>query len=116
MACRLSLRILRAESFLSAKLTSTRGSPTASMSLDGSVHGIVLHFITRPFLRPGMRRNMYLFNRLTAIVLTSMLLCPTLPLEARTKKGDKFLAEGRLRSEEHTSELQSRQYLVCRLL
>src|SRR3712207_8366373 len=24
--------------------------------------------------------------------------------------------EGRLRSEEHTSELQSRQYLVCRLL
>ena len=43
-----------------------------------------------------MRRNMYLFNRLTAIVLTSMLLCPTLPLEARTKKGDKFLAEGRI--------------------
>ena len=43
-----------------------------------------------------MRRNMYLFNRLTAIVLTTMLLCPTLPLEARTKKGDKLLAEGRL--------------------
>jgi general secretion pathway protein D len=39
---------------------------------------------------------MYLFNRLTAIVLTSMLLCPTLPLQARTKKGDKFLAEGRI--------------------
>src|SRR3712207_8217841 len=27
-----------------------------------------------------------------------------------------FVAEGRARSEEHTSELQSRQYLVCRLL
>src|SRR3712207_7316691 len=26
------------------------------------------------------------------------------------------LAHGELRSEEHTSELQSRQYLVCRLL
>jgi general secretion pathway protein D len=39
---------------------------------------------------------MYLFNRLTAIVLTSVLLAPMLPLEARTKKGDKFLAEGRL--------------------
>jgi general secretion pathway protein D len=39
---------------------------------------------------------MYLFNRLTAIVLTTLLLCPTLPLEARTKKGDKFLAEGRI--------------------
>src|ERR1035438_6411484 len=43
-----------------------------------------------------MRRNMYLFNRLTAIVLTTMLLCPTLPLAARTKKGDKFLADGRI--------------------
>ena len=43
-----------------------------------------------------MRRNMYLFNRLTAIVMTAMLLGPMLPLEARTKKGDKFLAEGRL--------------------
>src|SRR3712207_8290151 len=32
------------------------------------------------------------------------------------KKGDPILVEGRLRSEEHTSELQSRQYLVCRLL
>src|SRR3712207_8834556 len=27
-----------------------------------------------------------------------------------------FVTEGRNRSEEHTSELQSRQYLVCRLL
>src|SRR3712207_8512362 len=27
-----------------------------------------------------------------------------------------LVKEGRLRSEEHTSELQSRQYLVCRLL
>jgi general secretion pathway protein D len=43
-----------------------------------------------------MRRNMYLFNRLTAIVLTSVLLFGMLPLEARTKKGDKFLAEGRI--------------------
>ena len=43
-----------------------------------------------------MRRNMYLFNRLTAIILTAALLGPTLPLEARTKKGDKYLTEGRL--------------------
>src|ERR1035441_276782 len=48
-ACRLSLSVLRVESFLSAKLTSTRGSPTASMSLDGSDHRIELHFTTRPF-------------------------------------------------------------------
>src|SRR3712207_8313552 len=30
--------------------------------------------------------------------------------------GIAVVLEGRLRSEEHTSELQSRQYLVCRLL
>src|SRR3712207_8395722 len=30
--------------------------------------------------------------------------------------GELGVAEGGLRSEEHTSELQSRQYLVCRLL
>ncbi len=39
---------------------------------------------------------MYPFNRLTAIVLTAGLLGPMLPLEARTKKGDKFLTEGRI--------------------
>src|SRR3712207_7951987 len=35
--------------------------------------------------------------------------------EARTR-GAKFYGETEVRSEEHTSELQSRQYLVCRLL
>src|SRR3712207_7309771 len=30
------------------------------------------------------------------------------------RKGDRYVVNGR--SEEHTSELQSRQYLVCRLL
>src|SRR3712207_7948715 len=30
--------------------------------------------------------------------------------------GDRTVDSGGLRSEEHTSELQSRQYLVCRLL
>src|SRR3712207_7842050 len=30
--------------------------------------------------------------------------------------GEEPIAEERTRSEEHTSELQSRQYLVCRLL
>src|SRR3712207_8428970 len=31
-------------------------------------------------------------------------------------RGARLATEGRRRSEEHTSELQSRQYLVCRLL
>src|SRR3712207_7679390 len=41
-----------------------------------------------------------------------------LPAQQRLDTGDPPLAQRdhRLRSEEHTSELQSRQYLVCRLL
>src|SRR3712207_7890064 len=34
----------------------------------------------------------------------------------RAGRPDRLLPGRRLRSEEHTSELQSRQYLVCRLL
>jgi hypothetical protein len=35
------------------------------------------------------------FNRFLAIVMTSVMLAPMLPLEAKTRKGDKYLAEGR---------------------
>src|SRR3712207_8594953 len=37
-------------------------------------------------------------------------------LLGRAGRGGRGAARGRLRSEEHTSELQSRPYLVCRLL
>ena len=36
------------------------------------------------------------FKRLTAVVLTAMLIGPLAPLQARTKKGDKYLGEGRV--------------------
>ena len=39
---------------------------------------------------------MLLFYRLTAIVLTALLVAPVAPLEAKTKKGDKYLRDGRL--------------------
>lgn len=39
---------------------------------------------------------MSFFNRLLAIVLTGVLLGPLAPLEARTRKGDRYLAEGRV--------------------
>src|SRR3712207_7816617 len=35
---------------------------------------------------------------------------------ARARRGDAVVQVGDVRSGEHTSELQSRQYLVCRLL
>src|SRR5947209_484577 len=38
---------------------------------------------------------MSVFNRLTAVVATAMLIAPMVPLQARTHKGDKYLAEGR---------------------
>jgi len=39
---------------------------------------------------------MFFFSRLTAIWLVCALLVPLAPLEARTRKGDKYLAEGRI--------------------
>jgi general secretion pathway protein D len=39
---------------------------------------------------------MSFFNRLTAVIVSCALLGPLTPAEARTKKGDKFLAEGKL--------------------
>jgi len=39
---------------------------------------------------------MRFFNRLTAVWLAVAMLAPLAPLEARTRKGDKFLAEGRI--------------------
>src|SRR3712207_7500210 len=38
------------------------------------------------------------------------------PPEGRRSRAPASAVSGRSRSEEHTSELQSRQYLVCRLL
>ena len=35
------------------------------------------------------------FNRLLAVVMAALMAAPALPLEARTRKGDKFFAEGR---------------------
>ena len=38
---------------------------------------------------------MSFFNRLTAVFLAALLIGPLVPLEARTKKGDRFLGQGR---------------------
>ena len=39
---------------------------------------------------------MHFLNRLSAVVLTAFLAAPVLPLEAKSKQGDKYLAEGRV--------------------
>src|SRR5581483_9499991 len=54
-----------------------------------------LHLSMRAPDGPAKHSNMRFFNRLTAILATAMLVAPTVPLEARTRKGDKYLAEGR---------------------
>ncbi len=38
---------------------------------------------------------MFFFNRLLAVALIAFLAAPSLPLEAKTRKGDKFLTQGR---------------------
>jgi general secretion pathway protein D len=39
---------------------------------------------------------MLFFNRLIAVVVAAVLIAPVLPLEAKTRKGDKYLSEGRI--------------------
>ena len=39
------------------------------------------------------------FNRFLAVLMTAVMLGPMLPLEAKTRKGDKYLAEGRAHEE-----------------
>src|SRR3712207_8047727 len=56
------------------------------------------------------------------LLTTSFITAVLIPLEEFQPGGEAkdralaYLAHEHLRSEEHTSELQSRQYLVCRLL
>src|SRR3712207_8071504 len=54
--------------------------------------------------------------RLTPAVLEEPLHDVDAALERRVAEADAFYEAIQPRSEEHTSELQSRQYLVCRLL
>src|SRR5215469_14009380 len=39
---------------------------------------------------------MSFFNRLTAVIVSVALVAPLAPLEARSKKGDKFFSQGRI--------------------
>ena len=43
--------------------------------------------------------NMLRFNRFLAGLMTAVMIGPMLPLEAKTRKGDKYLAEGRAHEE-----------------
>src|SRR5437764_5016291 len=55
-----------------------------------------------------------------ALLSPVVMATPTRPdsakFEARKTRASNFALSGRVRSEEHTSELQSPMYLVCRLL
>src|SRR3712207_7837559 len=64
------------------------------------------------------RVNVNEIMRMTALAIRrrNEMLGPLGKYDAVSKQLSDVLARGNLRSEEHTSELQSRQYLVCRLL
>src|SRR3712207_8386387 len=64
--------------------------------------------VTRPFAFEGRRRSTYAEEGIKRLKenVDSLIIIPN----------DRLLQVAEKRSEEHTSELQSRQYLVCRLL
>ncbi|HYW42379.1 MAG TPA: secretin N-terminal domain-containing protein, partial [Bryobacteraceae bacterium] len=53
---------------------------------------------------------MPLFNRITAILLAFLLIGPMSPVEARTKKGDKFLVQGRANEDKKEWDLALENY------
>src|SRR3712207_5186897 len=67
---------------------------------------------------PDSRMGWYLIVGTIPIVVFGFVFAGDIEDDARnlTLIGITLIALGLLRSEEHTSELQSRQYLVCRLL
>src|SRR3712207_6918039 len=68
---------------------------------------------TVPFLQLGRVRNILVPDTGTDVPFT----IENYPYrDPFGREAVTFVREYRLRSEEHTSELQSRQYLVCRLL
>jgi len=53
---------------------------------------------------------MSFFNRLTALIAILAMLGPMVPLEARTRKGDKYLAEGRVHEAKKEWDAALEQY------
>ena len=53
---------------------------------------------------------MLFFNRLTSVILVATLLLPVVPLEARTRRGDKFLGVGRSHEERKEWDAALEQY------
>jgi general secretion pathway protein D len=53
---------------------------------------------------------MSFFNRLTAVILTAILIGPVAPVQAKTRKGDKYLAEGRVHEVKKEWDAALQQY------
>src|SRR3712207_8571630 len=81
--------------------TGTGGAPVVA-SIARKLGALTIGVVTRPFAFEGKRRAVQAESGIEELRNE----CDTLIV----------IPNDRLRSEEHTSELQSRQYLVCRLL
>src|SRR3712207_8165782 len=83
------------------------------------IYTLSLHDALPILLQRKLKQTEESFHKLSLVHLPNYLhLCPfTLPSFLLLSCMSMLLAKASpLRSEEHTSELQSRQYLVCRLL
>src|SRR3712207_8705765 len=67
-------------------------------------------------IRRPPRSTLFPYTTLFRSPINTAVNTPPARARARPRHGPPACAGGSARSEEHTSELQSRQYLVCRLL
>src|SRR3712207_1091149 len=108
--------------FLTARLQAVPATLQEAARVDGATPTQVFRHITLPQLLPtiavlALLRFIWTFNNFDDIYLLTGGGAGTEVISVRVfdflvSRGD----VGAARSEEHTSELQSRQYLVCRLL
>src|SRR3712207_8434614 len=95
-------------------MSTTRPSRNAARSLALPVTGDFFRLVRAD--AKNLRRDLDIFVAAAREVDDEVLTSPDLPGHLLGVEDGVGRLESRNRSEEHTSELQSRQYLVCRLL
>src|SRR2546430_8972698 len=79
----------------------------------GAIHWFAVHRAAKEHLKLSFRAEGNVF---TALTVRNLHVVPTGPAAIEIAEAEYIHAEYNLRSEEHTSELQSQSNLVCRLL
>src|SRR5947209_20479350 len=77
---------------------------------------VLIPFLLSFFFNDPATTEIYTLSLHDALPILPAPVLPRRKPDGQLRRYEKVMRSSRARSEEHTSELQSRQYLVCRLL